>query len=68
MITADDAMRGRALGILSMSIGALPWAMLFLGGAAQVLGPSIAVVGSTLIGVVALAAWSRIRPEVTRIP
>jgi hypothetical protein len=42
--------------------------MLFLGGAAQVLGPSIAVVGSTLIGVVALAAWSRIRPEVTRIP
>jgi MFS family permease len=68
MITADDAMRGRALGILSMSIGALPWAMLMLGGAAQALGPSVAVVASSLIGIVTLAAWSRLKPEAVRIP
>jgi MFS family permease len=68
MITADDAMRGRALGVLSMCIGALPWAMLMLGGAAQALGPNAAVVASSAIGIATLVAWSRLRPEALRIP
>jgi MFS family permease len=66
MINADDEMRGRALGILSMSIGALPFSMLLLGGAAQAIGPQLGVVASTVVGLMALVVWSRSHPEAYR--
>ena len=67
MVTAEDEMRGRAMGLLSMSIGALPFAMLLLGGVAQAIGPSAGVIGSVVIGLVAMAAWGYARPESQRI-
>jgi MFS family permease len=67
MITADDAMRGRALGLLSMAIGALPFAMLLLGGVAQAVGPSAGVISSVVAGLAMMSIWSRIRPESQRL-
>jgi MFS family permease len=68
MITADDAMRGRALGLLSMAIGALPFAMLLLGGVAQAIGPSAGVISSVVAGLALMAVWTRLRPESQRLP
>jgi hypothetical protein len=68
MITAEDEMRGRALGLLSMAIGALPFGMLILGGVAQAIGPSAGVTSSVVIGVVLMASWMRRRPEAQRLP
>jgi MFS family permease len=67
MITADDAMRGRALGLLSMAIGALPFAMLLLGGVAQAIGPSAGVISSVLAGLTMMAIWARSHPESQRL-
>jgi MFS family permease len=67
MITADDAMRGRALGLLSMAIGALPFAMLLLGGVAQAIGPSAGVIASVVLGLTMMAIWTRRRPEAQRL-
>ena len=63
MIGSNDAMRGRALGMLSMCIGALPFAMLMLGGAATAIGPPAAVMTSVGLGLVVLAAFLVVRPE-----
>ena len=41
MTSADEEMRGRALGLLSMGIGALPFSMLTLGLAAQLTSPRL---------------------------
>jgi hypothetical protein len=67
MSTADDAMRGRALGLLSMGIGALPFSMLLLGIAAQVTSPPAAVMGSVCIGFALMILWNLTRPEARRI-
>jgi predicted MFS family arabinose efflux permease len=68
MISASPEMRGRAMGILSMAIGALPFSMLALGLAAQAIGPAAAVMGSVVIGLVAMAVWTMKRPEAVRLP
>jgi hypothetical protein len=60
-------MRGRAMGILSMAIGALPFGMVLLGLGAQVAGPEAAVVASVAIGLALMAAWLWRRPEALRI-
>jgi MFS family permease len=67
MVTAGDEMRGRALGLLSMSIGALPFAMLMLGGLAQAMGPVAGVVTISVTGLLLLAIWARLRPESQRL-
>jgi MFS family permease len=63
MISAEDEMRGRAMGMLSMSIGALPFSMLLLGAYATAVGPAVGVMTSVSIGLVALVAFSIWRPE-----
>ncbi len=68
MTNAEDEMRGRAVGILSMSIGVLPFAMLLLGGVAQVVGPSTGVMASAGIGLFAMVIWSLRRPEARGLP
>jgi predicted MFS family arabinose efflux permease len=67
MSTADDEMRGRALGLLSMGIGALPFSMLLLGATAQLTSPSLAVMSSVSLGFVAMIAWNLARPEARRL-
>jgi MFS family permease len=67
MSTADDAMRGRALGLLSMGIGALPFSMVGLGIAAQLTSPSFAVMGSVTIGFACMVFWNLTRPEARRL-
>jgi len=64
-ITATSAeLRGRAMGLLSMAIGALPVGMYALGELAQVVGAPTALVVFNLAGFVGLVVWMRVRPEV----
>lgn len=67
MVAAGEEMRGRAMGVLSMAIGALPIGMVMLGGVAEAIGPSAGVAVSTLVGLVALVGWNVIRPESLRM-
>ena len=67
MTSADEAMRGRALGLLSMGIGALPFSMTALGLVAQLTSPSVAVMGSVAIGMTCMIAWNLARPEARRL-
>jgi predicted MFS family arabinose efflux permease len=68
MAAAAPRMRGRAMGMLSMSIGALPFGMLALGGLAQAIGTEEAVVAGAVTGLFVLALWLVVRPEVRRFP
>lgn len=65
-ISAEE-MRGRAMGLLSMSIGSLPFGMLSLGLLAEQLGPQTAVICSASGGIVLLALWLVRHPEITRV-
>ena len=60
-------MRGRALGLLSVSIGALPVGMFLLGEFAEAVGASIAVAIWAATGCIALVLWILRRPEALRI-
>jgi len=64
MTTVDAVVRGRALGLLSMAIGALPVGMFLLGELAEVTGPGAAITTFSVAGTVLLAAWKRRHPEV----
>lgn len=66
LTNAEPAMRGRAMGLLSMAIGALPFSMLVLGGVAQIVGSSAAVMGSVVAGLIVIGAWAKVRPEAQR--
>ena len=60
-------MRGRAVGMVSMAIGALPFGMLLLGLLAEAVGPAAAVAASGFAGLAALLVWISFRPEVRRL-
>ena len=64
MTSVGPEHRGRAMGLLSMAIGALPFGMYSLGEVAEALGPPTAVIVYAVIGLVALGAWIGRRPEV----
>jgi MFS family permease len=66
MVLAEDEMRGRAMGLLSMSIGVLPLSMILLGLGAQAVGPQTGVALSVVLGICVLGAWSLKRPEALR--
>jgi MFS family permease len=57
LLAAQADMRGRAMGVLSMAIGVLPFGMVLLGLVAQATGPAVAVGASALLGLTGLAAW-----------
>lgn len=65
-ISAEN-MRGRAMGLLSMSIGSLPFGMLSLGLLAERFGPQTAVICSTSCGIAALILWLTKYPEIIRV-
>ena len=67
-ITSTSAeMRGRAMGLLSMAIGALPIGMYALGELAQAVGAPAALVIFNVAGLLGLLAWLRVRPEVLQV-
>lgn len=64
MAEAPEALRGRALGLLSMAIGALPVGMYVLGELAERIGVDTALVLNAVLGAVALAGWTARHPRV----
>ena len=67
MAESPEHLRGRALGLLSMAIGALPVGMYVLGEVAQHVGIAEALAVHVGIGLVLHLAWISRRPEVRRI-
>ena len=67
MTTAAAVMRGRAMGVLSMAIGTLPFGMIGLGLVAQATSPAPAVMISVVAGGAALGVWALAYPEVRRL-
>jgi hypothetical protein len=64
MTTAEPEMRGRAMGILSMAIGSLPFGMIGLGLVAQATDPAAAVMISIVAGFIAMGIWMVRYPQV----
>jgi MFS family permease len=67
MTSVGGEVRGRALGLLSMAIGMLPFGMAALGEVAELVGPRPALVAANLIGLVGLGLFLWRRPESLRI-
>lgn len=67
MTVVRDEFRGRAMGLVSMAIGALPFGMFVLGLVAERLGPPTAITAMTLTGVVLTVLWNLWRPELRRV-
>lgn len=67
MTASGPELRGRAMGVLSMAIGSLPFGALALGAAAQVTSPPFAVGTSVILGFGVLAAWTIRRPQALRM-
>lgn len=67
MTVVSDRVRGRAMGLVSMAIGALPFGMFVLGLLAQHLGPPEALTIMTVTGIVLTIAWNAWRPELRRV-
>lgn len=63
----DESHRGRALGVLSMAIGALPFGMFSLGLIAQRTNPQLALTVSVSLGLVILLVWHAARPHLRRL-
>ena len=64
LTTVSEEMRGRAMGLLSMAIGALPVGTYVLGEVAQQLGARTAVILMASLGLAGMTLWLLIRPEV----
>src|SRR5581483_11368574 len=58
LLAAEPAMRGRAMGVLSMGIGVLPFGMVLLGVVAQLTSPPTAVLSAATLGFAGLIAWA----------
>jgi len=67
MEMVPDELRGRALGLLTMSIGALPFGMAALGEAAERAGTAGAVRSFALAGCAAQALWVLCFPQLLRV-
>jgi MFS family permease len=67
MAAAEPEMRGRAMGVLGMAIGTLPFGMIGLGLLAQATSPAVAVVASVAAGIVILALFVARAPQVARL-
>jgi predicted MFS family arabinose efflux permease len=67
MTAVPEAVRGRALGLLSTAIGMLPLGMLAMGELAQRIGARSAIVTFTLVGLACMVAWQVWWPEARRL-
>ena len=66
LLHSTPEMRGRAMGVLSMGIGALPFGTVLLGLVAQATNPRSAVFGSALLGLTTILLWVRSHRQVLR--
>ncbi|MCP3990018.1 MAG: MFS transporter [Actinomycetia bacterium] len=64
LTSVDEEHRGKAMGLLSMAIGALPFGMYSLGEVAEVTSPRSGVIAFAIIGLVVMVAWVGRRREV----
>ena len=67
LLSTDEKMRGRVMGIMSMFIGVMPLGTLVLGGLAEWLGPGPAVTVIAASGVVLTAIWSYFCKEMRKV-
>ncbi|MDG2113914.1 MAG: hypothetical protein P8N02_15030, partial [Actinomycetota bacterium] len=63
----DPEVRGRALGALSMAIGALPFGNFTLGVLARQTDPRWAVTLSVGVGILIVLGWQRRHPQLRRL-
>ncbi len=64
---ASDEMRGRAMGMLSMAIGGLPFGIFALGVLAEIVGPAAALLSALSVGVALMITWVTVQPQVRSI-
>lgn len=64
MIMATEEMRGRALGVVSLAIGAGPLGSLFLGAVADTISPVFAVRLNAMLGIVTLICTALVLPSI----
>jgi MFS family permease len=67
MSVASDDIRGRAMGMLSMAIGGLPFGIFALGVMAELVGPSLALLAGLTSGLLALTVWVIAQPQVRQL-
>lgn len=65
MLAAKEDMRGRALGVLSLAIGAGPLGSVLLGAVAEAVSPVFALRMSALLGIIAMACIVLFLPTIT---
>ena len=58
LVSVEEEMRGRAMGVVSMAIGGLPLGMLGVGALAELVGPGTAVTITSSTGFVGVCLWS----------
>ena len=63
----DPELRGRALGALSMAIGALPFGNFTLGVMARQTDPRWAVTASVGVGIAIVLTWQHRHPELRQL-
>ena len=66
ILVAREEMRGRALGVMSLAIGASPLGALLVGGLASVFGPTEAVALMASVGIVSVALVGVLMPSLKR--
>jgi predicted MFS family arabinose efflux permease len=67
MTAVPAALRGRAMGLLSMAIGALPIGMLCLGELAERTSSTVALTTFLVLGAVGIVLWQVRHPEAVRL-
>ena len=63
VISASDEMRGRALGVISLAIGAGPIGALLIGLVAETTSPAIGIAIFAVLGILSLSVVSVLMPE-----
>ena len=63
VISASDEMRGRALGVISLAIGAGPVGALFIGLVAEATSPATGITIFAILGILSVSAISLLMPE-----
>ncbi|MGK0225855.1 MAG: hypothetical protein ACI8XD_000664, partial [Thermoproteota archaeon] len=67
MTAVDPAMKGRAMGLLSMAIGVLPLGMTALGELSEALGAPTALIIFNITGLICILAFLHRRPQAFHI-
>lgn len=66
MLVADEDMRGKALGVVSLAIGSGPFGALLIGATASLLGPGYALAVNAVVGAIWVVLVGLLLPSLTR--